>query len=136
MNQEDEILKIILKPKRILLIEDDQEDAMLFSRFSKAFNCEVDVAENSTKAMQLVQQRKYAMILLDLKMDPERGVEIFKRLDVKRRFLRVSVFSGQIDYNTVKEMNEVGCFVFISKPKLFDQNFMDYLLAVYGFDKK
>lgn len=138
MSPEDEVLKVVLKlkPKRILLIEDDPDDVALFVKFSGDFNCDIDVAQNGDDAIRLARTNKYALILLDYKLANTDGATIFEKMEVLKNQLRVSIFSGHIDTAIISRMNKLGCFTFIVKPVMFSKEYMTNLLLIYGFSFK
>jgi DNA-binding response OmpR family regulator len=66
---------------RILVVDDDNAIRVLLTTVLKRNGFAVDVARNGDEAVEMVVQRSYAVILLDLMMPRLDGIEVIEYLD-------------------------------------------------------
>lgn len=66
--------------KRLLIVEDDPDIALTLKEMLVAEGYDVDIALAITPAWELVQQRHYDLVTLDLKLNGENGCEFFLKL--------------------------------------------------------
>ncbi|MCV6637527.1 response regulator [Candidatus Albibeggiatoa sp. nov. NOAA] len=61
--------------KKILLVEDNEVNAMVASRFLEALGCHVSIVENGKKAVSICEKSRFDMILMDIRMPEMDGVQ-------------------------------------------------------------
>ena len=66
LNQEQKIL--LLKNKKILLVEDDEINQFLLDTILKKWNTTVIIANNGQEAIELLQKQNFDLILMDIRM--------------------------------------------------------------------
>ena len=66
--QEDDDLKSYIAGKRILIVEDNKVNRVIFSLMLKNLQAKVDEAENGLDALELIDQNRYDLILMDIQM--------------------------------------------------------------------
>ncbi len=64
----------------VLLIDDDEELALIVQRYLSQFNCHVTLAEAPSHGYQLLTQHSYDVILLDVMLPEQDGFEVCRRL--------------------------------------------------------
>lgn len=76
------IQKKIERPLKLVLIEDDPNDVLLFRKAieKSAVAAEVEVVQNPEKAIDFIQQRKPDLIVLDINMPRMNGLALLKKL--------------------------------------------------------
>ena len=77
---------------------------------------EVDVAENGSQGLSMVDKEKYSIIFCDIKMPGMDGIEVLDKLAEMGCDAAVVMISGHGDISTAVECIKKGAFDFISKP--------------------
>lgn len=65
-----------MKSTRVLIVDDDEAIIRLVAEMLRRQELEFDIATNGYEALQLMGQRRYALILLDLEMPVLNGIEL------------------------------------------------------------
>jgi CheY-like chemotaxis protein len=66
--------------KRVLVVEDDKSNQIVFSTLLKNMGLDFDLAETGRQAIEAVRQRTYAIILMDIRMPELDGLEATKTI--------------------------------------------------------
>lgn len=72
-----------LLDKRILLVEDNDVNVMVAQRFLEKWHCRIDYAGNGEEALEIYEENKYDLILMDLQMPIMDGYTATKELRAK-----------------------------------------------------
>lgn len=86
--------------QRILIVEDDQDVALLLNLMLKQGGFETDVAYNAEDALELVQTRHYAALTLDLMLPGKDGISLIRdmRANEHTRHLPIVVVSAKAEH--------------------------------------
>jgi PAS domain S-box-containing protein len=68
------------KSVRILLVEDNRVNQIVASNFLKKWGIEVDYANHGKEAVDMIQNKSYQLVLMDLQMPEMDGYEATKRI--------------------------------------------------------
>lgn len=102
---------------RILFVDDEAYILFSLRRFFKQHNIEVDVETDCFKAVELVRDNKYKVIISDFRMPAMNGVEF---LDVVKEISPDSIrlmLSAQVSQEALFDIiNKIEVYRFISKP--------------------
>jgi DNA-binding NtrC family response regulator len=101
--------------KRILVVDDDEVMRSLLKRQLHFPNCETDTAECGNKALQLIRNKKYDLIITDFHIPDIHEDELIKTIKKECPHIPILVMSGGL---TDKEylLTELGVYKFFSKP--------------------
>ncbi len=101
--------------KRILLIDSDTVTAELTQKFLKNFNYTVDLATTGKKALDLLDQTRYDLVLSDTEVQGLGGFDVLKLM--KKCFIDVpfAFFTVNDDASTGIEAESLGAIKVISK---------------------
>lgn len=69
-----------LEGLKILVVEDNTTNILLFSRILAGWKTEYDVADNGYKALDFIEQKKYDIILMDLHLPKISGYETAEKI--------------------------------------------------------
>lgn len=105
---------------KVLIIDDDHAFSAVLSETLESFRHEVQEAENSVKAFELLRTVNFDLIFLDLKLPDASGLEVLRgiRAEKKVRHLPVVILTAQADTdleNTIEAM-KLGAFDHLIKP--------------------
>jgi len=106
--------------KKILIIDDDPEIRAYFAKFFRVLDSSIELLETETlvSVVDLLEKEEVDLILLDLRLEYEMGVEFLKfREDVQNlKAIPVVVISAHSEEELVKECLKYGIKDFIKKP--------------------
>ena len=114
--------------KANLLIVDDEFDMLRLLKRSvaKALDCEVETVDSGERALELIAQKTFDMVLLDIKMPGIDGMETLERITAIDPWLTVIMMTAFGAIEVAVEAVKKGAYDFISKP--FDHDAIIHLL--------
>jgi two-component system, cell cycle response regulator DivK len=104
--------------KRILLVEDNEENRYLITFILEKNNCEVLIAKDGKTGIELANKEKPDAILMDIQLPDINGLEVTKRIRASKSDGKVPIIAIT-SYAMVgdKERSlEAGCNGYIEKP--------------------
>ena len=104
--------------KAILVVEDDPELADIYHTLLKQQEeYDVRVAHNGKEALQVADEHKPALILLDLRMPVMDGVEFLEKYDLKDKHpdVKVVVFSNYDMQDEIDDAYRLGAERYVLK---------------------
>jgi CheY-like chemotaxis protein len=110
-----------VKPLKILLAEDCENNVLLVQLYLKSFPYSIDVAENGSQAFDYFQRNEYDVVLMDIEMPVTDGYEattLIRDFEIKNERTKtpiVAVTAHALPENEERAY-EVGCDFFITKP--------------------
>jgi two-component system response regulator HydG len=109
--------------KRVLVVDDNEEFCQNLSDILESRGYEVSTANNGLKAIELVKQSGFELVLMDVKMPGMNGVETFKRVkDISPQTAVVMVSAFTVE-NLIREALREGAYGYLKKPIDFDRLF-------------
>ncbi len=93
-------------PNRILIVDDDAVNREIF-RWSLAETCEIDELTNGVGAADLIAEREYDLVLLDVMMPVVGGVEVVEDVSRSRADLlpRILVVTAAMSQTLVEQLS-------------------------------
>lgn len=120
-----------MQPPHLVLVEDDEVDAKLFTRAlaKKAKGTRVHVLRDGQEAVDALLSEEQAqadvpkLIVLDIKLPRLRGFEVLERLRQDERMASVPVvmLSSSTQQSDIARAYELGANGYLSKPSTFGQ---------------
>lgn len=104
--------------KKVLLLDDSSEFLFLVSSLLKFHNIDVENVEESEKALALVKENEYAMIITDYLMDPVNGLEFAQEVRKNGRNQNTPLMlltAKKLDEEETIECSQLK-MVYVSKP--------------------
>lgn len=106
-----------MSEKTKVLIVDDQEVVRLsYLRSLGSEHCNVHVAASGEEALQAMQQRKFDLVLLDLRMPGMDGMEVLRTIKQMWPDTQVVIITGYPTVETAKEAVRLGAHDYLAKP--------------------
>jgi two-component system response regulator AtoC len=103
-------------PKRLLIIDDEENMRHMLSTLLNKSGYRVDTASDGADALEMVDRTLYDFILCDLKMPHMNGMEFFDTARDKLWATTVIMMSAYGSIDTAVEAMKKGAYDFISKP--------------------
>ncbi len=101
---------------RVLVVDDEEALRTVLGGELSSEGYTVDTASDGDEAISMVQNKKYDLLLLDIKMPKVDGFEVLKF--VKKNFppIKVIMLTGFADLKNAIESKKLGAEDFVSKP--------------------
>ena len=98
---------------RILIVDDDKNLRMVLANELSEEGFEVDIAENGAKAMDLLENQEYDVLLLDLSMPGLNGMDVLKKIKTLELTTEVVILTGNATISTAVEAMKLGAMIFL-----------------------
>ena len=121
-----------MKPKTILLVEDNPSDIELTRRALQKIRIanELVVAEDGVDALDYLYRAQDlpALVLLDLKLPRVGGLDVLRRIRMEERFryLPVVIFTTSSEEQDIIKSYDLGANSYMLKPV----DFMQFMIAI------
>ncbi|KAM0889084.1 hypothetical protein ACQ4PT_027922 [Festuca glaucescens] len=107
-------------PVKALIVEDTAVHALILSTILRKFHCEITMAENGNKAVQLfLEGKKFDIIFCDKDMPVMSGPEAIEKIRALGES-HVTIVGISADYDAQEAFVSAGADVFLPKPMKFD----------------
>ena len=113
----------------ILVVDDEEVIRALFKESLEELGHRVVTAGNSSEGLELLKQRDFDLVFLDLKMPGMDGAELFRRIRTIKPNLPVTIITGYPDSDMMARALAKGPFGIMRKP--FDE--ADITMAIASF---
>jgi CheY-like chemotaxis protein len=117
VNTLNDYVKRLLRPSRILLVEDDQAVCSVIGVLANRFNCELVTVHTAKEAIEAVSTGRFDLVLLDYQLPDGDGVEVFKTIRNQSCDLPVCIVTGYLSENLIEKVRDIGFAVFVQKPR-------------------
>jgi PAS domain S-box-containing protein len=107
-----------IKPKTILLVEDNKLNQLVMKAFVKKCQCKLDIAENGEQAL-LKLQSPYDLVLMDLSLPDMSGIDItkqFRQTEPKDQHRPIIALTANVNPNDRTKCLQAGMDDYLSKP--------------------
>ncbi len=117
----DELSKDKASAPMVLVVEDSYWIQKVTTMQLKELNCDFDTADSGESAIELCQQKKYDLILLDIGLPDIIGIEVCKSIkssgkNTQTPIVAVTAFGKSVE----KSCRDAGAADYIVKPILID----------------
>jgi two-component system nitrogen regulation response regulator GlnG len=101
---------------RLLVVDDDPGIRSLLTEYLGPSDFEVLTAASGAAALQLARESLPDLVLLDLDLPGQHGIEILEKLKALDPALPVLILTGRGDIRTAIRSTELGAFAYLTKP--------------------
>jgi CheY-like chemotaxis protein len=106
-----------MKPHvKILIVDDEAVVRQSFTRILASERCQVVAVDSGAAALQQLQQERFDLVLLDLRMPGMDGLTLLRRIKQQWPETEVVVITGHAALDSVKASVALGAFDYLSKP--------------------
>lgn len=110
-----ELFELNRNPKKILIVEDDFINVLIYKKLLAPLNFVLESAENGQIGLEMFKETKYDIILMDIYMPIMDGLEASRRIRAISATPPIIVLSAaSLNEETLR--NEIGIDYFIPKP--------------------
>jgi CheY-like chemotaxis protein len=108
-------------PLRILLVEDNKDNQMLFRAYLKKLHCTVEIAENGAAGLEKFSAGSFDLVIMDMQMPVMDGYTATRAIrqwekDQGRNPTPIVALTANAIAQTAEKSLEAGCTVHETKP--------------------
>jgi len=118
----------------ILVVDDEQIIRLLFKETLEELGHRVITAETGSEGLELVKQRDFDLVFLDLKMPGMDGAELFRRIKTIKPKLPVTIITGYPESDMMARALAQGPFGVMNKP-FTESDIVDAITSFLGITK-
>lgn len=103
---------------KVLILDDDDDLTAALAQILTNRNLDVDVANNASDALDLIQETQYDLILLDYAMPIHDGIWFMKHAKLGNE-TKILLITGHVERRMIGTMFDLGACGYLIKP--FDE---------------
>jgi DNA-binding NtrC family response regulator len=104
-------------PQRVLVVEDLEDTrASLQELLQLSLGLEVDTAEDGGKALALLREKPYSLVITDLRMPKVSGMKLIETIQAEKIPVTIIVTTGHGSIKDAVEAMRMGAYDFLTKP--------------------
>jgi len=107
--------------KKILIIDDEVNTALLLSKFLTRNGFEVTTASSGANGMEHLKSGDFNLVLCDYRLEDTDGREILKNIKLQYPKTGVIIITGYSDIKMAVELIKMGAYDYITKPLYPDE---------------
>ena len=105
-----------METRGVLIVDDEKNIRLTLRRALESLRLDTDSAVNGEEALAKLQERRFSVVLLDLKMPGMDGMEVLRRLRAARPEVKVIIITAHGTSESAVEAMKLGAADFIQKP--------------------
>lgn len=105
-----------MKLKKILIVDDAENNLILLNDLLYEHNYSITLARNGYEALESVERQKPDLVLLDIMMPGMDGFEFFEKIKIENPEIRVIFITAKSNTSDIEKATEMGAAGFITKP--------------------
>ncbi len=106
---------------KVLVVDDDDTLLQLLKETVQTMGCEAASARRGLDALNLISERKFDIVVTDLKMPGMDGLELLEEIKKIDRDIVVIMVTGYATLETAVKAIEKGAYDYIAKPFRLDE---------------
>ncbi len=107
--------------KKILIIDDEVNVALLLSKFLTRNGFDVTTAATGSSGLELLKNGSYDLVLCDFRLEDTDGREMLKSIKTQYPKTGVIIITGYSDIKMAVELIKMGAYDYITKPLYPDE---------------
>ncbi len=105
----------------MLVVDDEDDFRETFMKRLQRRNIDISGAESGEKALELLDEKLFDVVILDVKMPGMDGVETLREMKRKRPLMEVIMLTAHASVESGIEGMKLGAFDYIMKPADIDE---------------
>jgi two-component system, NtrC family, response regulator AtoC len=105
-----------MKKQHILLIDDDESTLSMLSKFFLRQSASVREESDGMRALQILQEDIFDVVITDLMLDSITGIDILKKVKEVAPHTEVIIITGNSSVDSAVQAMKQGAFDYITKP--------------------
>lgn len=101
---------------KVLIVDDDRDMLFLIGEYLGSFGIPFDRANSAAEARRLLKNSTYRMVISDLNMPGESGLDLFRYVSLKHPGLPFVLMTGCNDSRVKREAGRMGISEYLEKP--------------------
>jgi DNA-binding NtrC family response regulator len=101
---------------KVLIVDDEEIVCLSYLRSLVGAHCSVQVAWNGEEALYALEQQRFDLVLLDLRMPGMDGMAVLKTIKQTWPETQVVIITGYPNIETAKEAVRLGAYSYLAKP--------------------
>ncbi len=106
----------MLQPVSVLLVDDEETLTNLLRGELEQHKFTVDEALSGEAALKRLENKKYDVVLLDIRMPGMDGMEVLKTIKARQLASKVIMLTGVDELKIARDSLELGADDFLTKP--------------------
>ena len=102
--------------KKVLLVDDEKEFLEVLSERLEVRGFGVETAISGEEALRWIHKSEFDVVILDVMMPGDNGIEILKEIKRSRPFIHVIMLTGHTKIDTAIWGMELGAYDYLIKP--------------------
>ena len=114
-----EIQQVTIAGRRVLVVDDSAVNRMVTDKILRSDGFEPVLAEDADRALDILGEQEFDILLLDINMPGLSGIDIIKTYQFMRMGMEmppIAVFSAEVTADMRRTCTELGVALFLPKP--------------------
>lgn len=101
---------------RLLIVDDEKEILLTLEKLFLTHNFEIKIAEGATQALQILDENKIDIALLDINMPGMDGISLLEQIKKRDFSIQVIMMTGYSTFKKTLRALEMGAADYVLKP--------------------
>ena len=101
---------------KVLIVDDEKSMRVTLSEFLRMEGYEIDAAADAFTAFQMMDEKKYDIIVTDIIMPRITGIELLERIREKSQTIQIIIMTGEPTVDTAVKAVQSGANDYLTKP--------------------
>jgi DNA-binding response OmpR family regulator len=106
---------------KVLIVDDEPDFLETIIKRLQARNIDVTGAESGMQALELIGDRDFDVVILDVKMPGLDGIDTLREIKKKKPLLEVIMLTGHASVESGIQGMQLGAFDYVMKPVALDE---------------
>jgi len=106
---------------KVLIVDDEPDFLETIVKRLKRRKIDVTGVESGIRALELLEQEHFDVVILDVRMPGMDGIETLKEMKKKRPLMEVIILTGHASVESGMQGMQFGAFDYVMKPAEFDE---------------